>query len=509
LVLLVAVAIGGATARTGRDGPDERYYHIDEVLAFFDTWAADYPDIFHREIIGYTLVENEPIWAARISDNASVDEPEASIFIHAAQHSNEANGTNAIVYMMDRLLTGYGEETYYTEMIDDLEMWFVPIVNIDGHRIVFEGEPNWDWWRKTKRDNDGNDEYTFPEDGVDPNRNWDYRWAQYDSTDYRSSRYKGPYPFSETEVVAVRDFVLRERPVFLMDLHSPDVPSIGNKIWWPWFDPDTYQYSPDRYIYHPICQTLGNRTKTETGGYYNGNGPCYNKLPKEQCWVYANTGICTFLMEISLQFWWTGATVDTIAHRVGRGLFYLMERSRSGPGLTGIVTGQQSGQPIEAEIKVHQVHDDDIGPRMTEAEHGQYWRLLLPNATYTVTASAEDHESQTQNIYVGASGWTHLDFVLVRDPSAVDPFEGEMSRRLWADSPLRSGRSIYFTLAEPSEVSLDLVDISGRHVATLMTGFLPAGMRAVVLRERVPAGAYLLRLRVGDEQLARKVIVVE
>ena len=42
-----------------------------------------------------------------------------------------------------------------------------------------------------------------------------------------------------------------------------------------------------------------------------------------------------------------------------------MERALSGPGLTGYVTSASSGAPLEAEVKVFQVHDPDIGPRMT------------------------------------------------------------------------------------------------------------------------------------------------
>lgn len=395
--------------------PDPRYHDYDEVLAFFDTWASQYPSIFHREVIGYTLVGNEPIWAARISDNASVSEPEARVLYHAAVHSNEANGTNTIIYMMDRLLSRYGQQDYYTEMVDNLELWFVPTVNIDGSRIVFSDNPDWDWWRKTKRDNNDDGQYTFPMDGVDPNRNWDYRWAEYDSTAWESSRYKGPYPFSEPEVVAIRDLILRERPVILADLHSPDVPEIGRKIWWPWLDPESGQYGPDRYIYLPICETLGNRTETEVDGtYYDGDGPAYNTLPKEQCWVYANTGICALLMEISRQFWWTGAAVDTIAARAGRGLFYLPERALSGPGLTGIVTDSFTGAPVEAEIVVQQVHNPSIGPRLTEAAHGQYHRLLN-SGSYTVTASADGYTSDTQSVSVTSANWATLDFAL--DPT--------------------------------------------------------------------------------------------
>ena len=392
--------------------PDPRYHDYDEVLAFFDDWAAEYPDIFHREVIGYTLVGEEPIWAARISDNAAISESEPGIMIKAAIHANEINGVNTIIYMMDRLLTRYGQQSYYTDMVDNIEMWFVPILNVDGTRMVFAGGDHWDWWRKSKRDNNGDEQYTYPIDGVDMNRNWDYRWAEYDSTQWESSRYKGPYPWSEPEVVAMRDFILQERPVFLMDLHSPDVPTIGRKIWWPWYDPNYGTYGPDRYIYAPICTTLGNRTESEQNGvYYDGDGPCYNQLPKEQCWAYANTGICAFLMEISRQYWWTGATIDTIAARTGRGLFYLMERTLSGPGLTGTVTDSLTGLPLVAEVRVQQVHDPDIGPRLTEADHGRYDRLLNAGS-YTVTVSADGYWSQTESIYVSGSGWTELDFKL-------------------------------------------------------------------------------------------------
>lgn len=497
-----AVLIGPLT------GPDPQYHDYDEVMSILDTWAVEYPDIFHREVIGYTLIENEPIWAAKISDNVQEHEAEARIIIDAAVHANEANGPNAILYMMEHLLEGYGQQSYYTEMVDNLEMWFVPVINVDGYRMVFAGGDNWDWWRKTKRDNDHNGQYTFPEDGVDGNRNWDFKWAQYDSTDYRSSRYKGPYVWSEPCVVAMRDLIVRERPVFLMDLHSPDVPTIGNKIWWPWFDPDTFEYGPDDDIYQPISISLGNRCETEVNGVYvNGHNPSYNRIPKQQCWVYANTGICAFLMEISRQFWWNGATVDTIAARTGRGLFYLMERTLSGPGLTGTVTCAHTGAPLEAEVRVLQVHDPDIGPRMTEQFHGQYWRLLLAG-NYTVMATAQDHDPQTQIVYVSSYGWTQLDFELNPDPATAEEEELPTTRLLWADTPLRPGGMVHFDLAEEAYISLDLLDFSGRQVMNLLRGRLPAGGRSVALRRGVPAGGYLLRLQAGDRQVTKKVLLV-
>lgn len=410
LLLCFAVSVVGQASET-RDLPDPRYYDYDEVVDLFDTWESQYPGIFHRESIGRTRL-GEPIWAARISDNAALREPEPAVFFHGAQHSNEPNGTNAIIFMIDRLLTGYGKDATYTAMVDNLECWFVPIVNVDGHRLVFRGVEGWRNWRRNARDNDHNGVFTFPQDGVDLNRNWDHRWAEYDSIDFRSYAYKGPYPFSEPEVVALRDFILRERPVFVVDYHSPGKRTYPNMIFWPWLERGPHRNGPDAPHYRPISQGWASRTLTEIDTlHYNGDWYSYDTLPKEQCWIYKNTGICIFLMEISTQFWWEGAIVDTIAARVGRGSFYLMERALSGPGVKGSVTDAETGMPVVAEVRVAEAHDPKIGPRITDDMYGQYWRFLNPGI-YNVTVLADGYKPVTEQVRVFASNWTTYDVAL-------------------------------------------------------------------------------------------------
>ena len=41
-----------------------------------------------------------------------MNEAEPVLLFHGAQHSNEPNGTNAILFMMERLLTHYGQDPY-------------------------------------------------------------------------------------------------------------------------------------------------------------------------------------------------------------------------------------------------------------------------------------------------------------------------------------------------------------------------------------------------------------
>jgi Zinc carboxypeptidase len=382
--------------------PDPRYHRIDAILARFDGWAADHVRIFNREIIGETH-GGEPIWAARISGGGNGDRARPSVLFHAAQHANEANGTNAILWMMERLLAGHGGDASITELVDGLDIWFVPIVNVDGHRRVFSGGPGWEEWRKNGR---------IPH-GVDLNRNWDHRWDQDPSARPDSPNYKGPHPMSEPEVDALRDLILREMPVLVMDYHSPGKITAPNRIFWPWLERGTKTLGPDARAYRAIARDLAAHTQTETDGeFYDGDGYAYDTLPKEQCWVYRETGICILLMEISTRFWWEGPKVDEIAERVGRGSMRLLRRALTGPGLAVSVMEADTGRPLRASVRVDEFHDENIGPRLALRRHGTHWRFLPSGEEVTMTVSADEHASETRRVAIADSGWTIADFSL-------------------------------------------------------------------------------------------------
>jgi hypothetical protein len=99
------------------------------------------------------------------------------------------------------------------------EAWFVPVVNPDGYDQSFER--GFRAWRKNTRDNDGDGKLTA-QDGVDLNRNYDYRWgdAPRASPDPASMEYRGRAPFSEPETRAIRDLMQRRRFAFAVAYHS-------------------------------------------------------------------------------------------------------------------------------------------------------------------------------------------------------------------------------------------------------------------------------------------------
>ena len=221
-------------------------------------------------------------------------------------------------------------------------------------------------------------------------------------------RYRIPACFpTEPEVIALRDFILREMPVLVMDEHSPGSITPPNRIFWPWLVRETRTPGPDATAYSAIARDVAAHTETEADGeYQDGDGHAYDTLPKEQCWVYRETGICVLLREISSRFWWEGAKVDEIAARAGRGGLRLLTHALNGPGLTGQVTDADTGRPLRAAVRVEEFHDEKIGPRLSPERHGTFWRFLPPGEEVTVTVTADDHAPESRRVKIASKGWT-------------------------------------------------------------------------------------------------------
>jgi len=411
ILLAFIAACAAPPEKEMTDGPDPRYWRYDRILTTLDGWAEEHPTLVFTGAIGTTRL-GEPIRAMRLGF-AAPGTP--TVLFLASQHANEPNGTAAIMALAERLIADYGRDPEVTAWMANLSIWLVPVVNVDGHRHVFSGAPGWRDWRKNGRDNDGDGRPFGSGDGVDLNRNWDHRFTADKSTRPAGRSYKGPEPFSEPETRAVRDLVLRIRPLIVVDLHSPGKITPPNKIFWPWLARETETEGPDAAVFRPISEALAAATETEVDGeFMDGKWYGYDTLPKAQNWIYANTGACALLMEISRQFWWEGEIVDRIAGRVAGGLTVLLDRAASGPGIRGTVTDAATGEPIFAEVRVPLHHDASIGPRRTRSGTGEYFRLLNPGDV-TVEIRAEGYVPVRRSVTVQASRWTRFEAALRRE----------------------------------------------------------------------------------------------
>lgn len=365
---------------------DPRYHRVDEVVDVTVALADTYSAFCHIETLAVSPWFAKPILAMRISNNPSVDEDETTLMFVGGQHADEPQGVESCIWMMRDLLhridAGDSAATLWWETY---EIWIVPQMNVDGRVMCLDS--NYSEWRKTCHDLDSNgvlDAYT---DGVDPNRNWDYEWDDYEPTDYDNT--KGTEPWTEVCVVAMRDFFIRERPLFLVDLHSPDYIG-GNKLWTCWFFEDgpwDATYTPEgSEAYDEVRYFLSQRIKDENGDSYEGLWANQNK-PKLQNWYYYTLGDCPIILEITNQCFWHADTIDTIATRVGRGLYYLMERPLE--RLLTVYVVDTLGEPVlDAGVDVVELQHEYIPMRTVDPVFGAARKLLRGNKYYTLEITA-------------------------------------------------------------------------------------------------------------------------
>ncbi len=238
----------------------DHYRSYQEVVDYLFNLQAQYPEIVQVDSIGRSH-ENRAIWLAKIAENVAVDDPtKAGVLYTALHHAREVISPEVLLYFMDYLVTEYNAENARIQSIlASRQLWFVPIVNPDGHVYVFETEP---LWRKNRRDNaDG----TF---GVDLNRNYSYKWG-YDnegSSPVTSEwNYRGPGPFSEPETDAIRNFLegpgSEDRNITI----SPSYHSWGNLWLYPWGY--VLEDTPENYIYASLGDSVA-----AYNGYIHGGG---------------------------------------------------------------------------------------------------------------------------------------------------------------------------------------------------------------------------------------------
>jgi hypothetical protein len=203
------------------------YKTLSEIYDYIDLLILFYPGLVSEKVsIGQTI-EGRPTWAVKISDNPNIDEDEIEILYTAAIHAREVITPEVLFYYMDYLLGNYGVDPQVTYLVDNREMWFVPVVNPDGYFYNQVIAPSGGGlWRKNRRNNgDG----SF---GVDLNRNFGHAWGYDDigsSPDGSQNTYRGTGPFSEPETQNIRDFIIAHNFLITVYYHS-----YSNLVLWPW-----------------------------------------------------------------------------------------------------------------------------------------------------------------------------------------------------------------------------------------------------------------------------------
>ncbi len=190
-------------------------YKMEEMHAAIDGLFNKYKSkgiITKKASIGKSF-QGRDIFMIKISDNASTSESEPAVLYTALHHAREGAGMMTVVYFMHYLLENYDTDARVKNIVDNRELYFVPMVNPDGFAYNQKNYPNGGGMQRKNMN------------GVDLNRNygpqeyWDYPNSG-SSTSPWSQTYRGKSAFSEPETRALRDFIMGKQIRTALNYHT-------------------------------------------------------------------------------------------------------------------------------------------------------------------------------------------------------------------------------------------------------------------------------------------------
>jgi carboxypeptidase T len=257
-----------------------------EVTRGLRAIAQEYSSIASLHDLGKTL-EGRTIWGLKISDNVELEENEVKVLFIGCHHAREWISVEVPYMLAERLLRDYRDNSRIRSLVDQSEIWIIPMLNPDGLEYSIH---TFRWWRKNRRDNDDG---TF---GVDPNRNYCYMWGFDDegSSPYTwSQTYRGPYAFSEAETESMRQLFQPREFKAAISYHN-----YTQLILYPW------SYSSIRAPHFTILNYLATRMSQlmegARGYYYDARqgAGLYTTNGDFTDWAYAIHGTFAFTIEL-------------------------------------------------------------------------------------------------------------------------------------------------------------------------------------------------------------------
>jgi len=376
----------------GTDGP-EAWPTFEQFVTRMQGIAAAYPDLVRMVSIGQSVLGRE-LWMLKISDNVDLEEDEPEFKYSSTMHGIEGVGTELTIRLAELLTANYGVDPDLTELVDEMEIWLLPIHNPDGYVAGTYYNAN----------------------GVNLNRDYPDRIT--DPYDDPTGR--------EPETQAMMYFAYDHRFVMGANYHTGAL--VVNV---PWDSvPAVPDYAPDDALFMEYGVGYAVRNPDIWNGPFEDGitrgWDWYIIRGGMQDWAYHWQGEHHVTIEVSnaqpppynqMDSYWN-ANRDAMLWWMGRAL----------EGVRGLVYDVTTGDPLDATVDVVQ-----IGKSVrTDPDVGDYHRLLLPG-TYTVTCTADGFLDQAWAVDV-VSGtatvqdcamWPDADYAVLAGDSEMAVAPGE------------------------------------------------------------------------------------
>uniref|UniRef100_A0A672ZDF1 Peptidase M14 domain-containing protein n=1 Tax=Sphaeramia orbicularis TaxID=375764 RepID=A0A672ZDF1_9TELE len=382
-----------------------KYYNYVALTGLLESLAQKYPHIANLSSIGQS-VEGRELWVMRITKDPNMDTPGKPKFKYVGNmHGDETVSRQVLVYLIEYLLSKYGEEPRISELVNTTDIYIMPSMNPDGFEKAREGDCSGDYGgRNNARDKDLN--RSFPD--------------QYDGTSVKQA--------DVPEVTAVITWIQEKKFVLSANLHGGTVVAS-----YPFDDSASHQrqghysQSADDSLFralalvysrnHPVMKTgEPNCPDTPDETFKDGitNGAHWYDVPggmQDYNYLYGNC------LEVTMELSCCKYPLATELHKEWdlnrESLLAYMEQVHI--GVRGYVKEAVKGTALaNASIVV-----EGIRHNLATGNHGDYYRLLLPG-TYNITAVAPGYIPMTVNsVQVSEGKAAELNFTLA--PAVSEP----------------------------------------------------------------------------------------
>lgn len=359
------------------------YHTHSELTDELTALAAAHPNICRLHNIGES-VRGMELWFMQISDNVNTEEDEPEFKYISTMHGNEPIGMELCLNLIHLLAEKYGSDERITNLVDETEIWIMPLMNPDGYA------------RQERRNAQGFDlNRTFPDQFVDPDNspdghpaevrhvmNWAFRHSSVLSANFHTGSLLVNYPY---------------------DSNTENIP-----VYTACPDDELFIRLSQTYISHHPKMSGNPAAITNGAAWYTVNGGM-------QDWNYVWMGCNEVTIELSETFWPPFSEIADYWEDNRDSMLAYMEWVLR--GVRGLVTDKTTGQPLDATVEVlgidHKVY--------TDPDVGDYHRILVPGI-YDLQFSAQGYSTEIiSGISVSEGNAARLDVSLIPQiPGDID-----------------------------------------------------------------------------------------
>jgi len=362
------------------------YHTYSELTSELQAIESAHPDICRLYNIGKSAQGRE-LWFMKISDNVDAEEDEPEFKYISSMHGDETVGMELCLKLIRLLAEGYGNDARITHLLDEIEIWIMPLMNPDGYE------------NGSRYNSEGADlNRGFPDRVSDPNN----------TTEGRSP-----------EIQHVMNWGFEHSPVLSANFHTG-----AAVVNYPYdSDPDKWadvSFTPDKelFIQQAMSYASLNSRMVNNPEFSDGitNGlkwyPVYGGM---QDWNYVWMGCNEVTIELCDNKWPAYSEIETLWEENKEAMLAYMAWCLR--GVRGVVRDSVTGVPLNASVSVvdpaHENDHENAHNVYTDPDVGDYHRMLLPG-TYSLLFSAEGYDSKTiSDVAVGETEAVRADVEMI------------------------------------------------------------------------------------------------